>query len=89
MGRYIQGPAKGKVGHIVENLGGLIVSQNEASKEIDSDDLAVICVVDNGPFEAAGYCFSRQEFEVFTRPGDNRPKTFLVMDKETAEKETS
>jgi hypothetical protein len=38
----------------------------------------LVCVVDNGPFEAAGYCYSEEEFKEFNNPGDWRPKTWLV-----------
>lgn len=37
----------------------------------------LICVVDNGMFEAAGYCYNEDEFEVFARE-DGRDKTWLV-----------
>jgi hypothetical protein len=37
-------------------------------------------VVDNGPFEAAGFCFSEKELEEFGRPGDHRPKVWVAMD---------
>jgi hypothetical protein len=38
----------------------------------------LICVVDNGLFEAAGYCYSEDEFRAFTDPTDHRPKVWLV-----------
>lgn len=37
----------------------------------------LICVVDNGIFEAAGYCFSENEFRAFARE-DGRFKTWLT-----------
>lgn len=37
----------------------------------------LVCVVSNGPFEAAGYCFSEAEYAAFTEPTDDRPKTWL------------
>jgi hypothetical protein len=38
----------------------------------------LICVIENGPFDAAGFIYSKQEFEYFTDPRDNRPKRWLV-----------
>jgi len=49
------------------------------------EKMALICVVNNGPFEAAGYCFDEREFECFTHP-DPRPRTWLLMDLEKARK---
>jgi hypothetical protein len=37
----------------------------------------LVCVVDNGIFMAAGYCYSEQEYEEFKYP-DGRNKTWLV-----------
>jgi uncharacterized protein YxjI len=36
----------------------------------------LVCVVDNGVFEAAGYAFDEREMHVFLRP-DGRNKTWL------------
>jgi len=38
----------------------------------------LICVVDNGFFDAAAYCYSEEEFEAFNDPSDHRPKVWLV-----------
>ena len=38
--------------------------------------------MNNGYFEAAGYCYNQSEFEAFTEHGDMRSKTWLIMDKE-------
>ena len=51
-----------------------------------SDDTALICVVDNGPFEAAGYAYSLREFEAFSRADDDRVRTWLTMDKKMVQK---
>lgn len=47
----------------------------------------LICVVDNGFFEAAAYCYNEKEFRYFIENPDPRPKTWLVhpMAKELAE----
>jgi len=83
MGYYIQGPAKGKAEFIVENLNGKIVSQSEAKEAVDNG-LGVIVVVNNGPFEAAGFAFDWKEFQDFTLFTDQRPKRFVIMDRKLA-----
>lgn len=37
----------------------------------------LVCVVENGPFDAAGYCYCEKEFQVFNI-FDGRPKTWLI-----------
>ena len=74
---------KGKVQDLINYENAIIVNQ-----PINFDDYlnyALICVVDNGPFEAAGYAFDKEEFEAFNySKNDFRPKTWLIMDKERA-----
>jgi len=46
-------------------------------------DKLLICVVQNGMFDAAAICFDREEFDHFQpTPRDQRPRTWLLMDKE-------
>lgn len=84
MGYYIQGPQSGKAKFLQMKHDCIEIPQPKSFAEIE-DDLALICVVDNGPFEAAGYCFSPGEFEVFSESSDHRPKTWLLMNKQLAE----
>ncbi len=37
----------------------------------------LVCVVDNGFFQAAAYCYSESEFEAFNDPHDSRPKMWF------------
>jgi len=84
MGYYIEtGTNKGKAEIICEKHGGEIIECPLYFSEIP-DDKALICVVDNGIFEAAGYCYSESEFHAFTELSDHRPKTWLIMEKEKA-----
>jgi hypothetical protein len=85
MGFYIQGPATSKAPFIVSEYDGKIIPQPERFEDVPADK-ALICVVDNVLFDAAGYCFSAREFEAFTRSDDVRPKKWLIMDKAKAEK---
>ena len=84
MGFYIQGPQSGKAKFLQTKYDCIVIPQPKSYAEIEAD-LALICVVDNGPFEAAAYCFSQGEFEAFTLPSDRRTKTWLLMDKQQAE----
>lgn len=47
----------------------------------------LVCVVENGFFDAAAYCYNEKEFDYFIENPDPRPKTWLVhpMAKELAE----
>ncbi|GEM_PF-1818007 len=55
---------------------------NEVDKivweEIPVGNIPVI-YVDNGPFSAAAIAYSKCELEVFTSPGDYRPKRFYLV----------
>lgn len=85
MGYYVQGPNHGKVRHIQDNMQGKVVSREEAALHIDAPDLAVVVVVNNGPFDAAAFAYSEDEFKEFTRPDDRRPKTFMLADRNSVE----
>jgi len=83
MGYYIEGPIKGKAMFIKSEYDGEYVNCPQSFDEVP-EDKALIVVVDNGPFEAAGYCFDQREFEAFTYP-DPRPKRWMLMDKKKAQ----
>lgn len=85
MGYYIEGPARGKGGFIKMMYSGMTIEQPKSFSEIPADK-ALIVVVDSGMFEAAGYAFDEREFKEFTDPSDTRPKIFILMDKELAER---
>ena len=69
MGYYIQVPKnKGKAQQLVELYGAEILSKPPTALEDIPKDKALICVVDNGPWEAAGFCYSQREFEAFNKP---------------------
>ena len=81
MGYYIQTAApKGKTEAICKELSGIEISQDEAEFFVKEQMGAVICVVDNGPFEAAAYCYNLDEFRAFNLPDDPRPKTWLYVE---------
>jgi hypothetical protein len=84
MGWYIQGPNLGKALHIVEAYGGEIIEPPKEFSEVP-EDKALICVVSNGPFDAAAYCYNEDEFLAFSDVYDHRVKCWLTMDKKKAE----
>ena len=75
MGYYINVTSTGKelgrekVEELIDD-GAIIVSGNEFVPNL-------ICVVDNGLFEAAGFAYSEREYLAFKKP-DERKKTWLV-----------
>lgn len=77
MGRYINQnskgeslPANGKAKALIADGAKVIPQPTEFEEDI-------VCVVENGMFDAAGYMFNVNELKAFTYPGDYRPKTWL------------
>ena len=81
MGYYInkEMPALGKANAIAGLYGGAIINRPNSFSDIPQGK-ALIVVIDNGPFEAAGFAYSEREFQAFTEIGDSRPKTFVTLD---------
>ncbi len=80
MGYYIEVPNhKFKASQLVELYGAEIVD-----KPHWGGPEGLVCVIDNGPWEAAGFAFSEAEFKEFAR-GDGRPKIWVQMDRAKAE----
>jgi len=88
MGYYIETPRnKNKAAQICEacpEASMLDLADTFKFSDVPADK-ALICIVDNGPFEAAAFCYSEREFEEFARE-DGRLKVWLVMSREKAEK---
>ena len=84
MGYYIERPDGGRF-----NKAEWLIEEHSAVEVIEPppwlDDAAIVCVINNGAFEAAGYAYSPDELAAFSHP-DRRPKRWLVMDKATAMK---
>jgi hypothetical protein len=80
MGKYIQVPEnQGKAVQIVELYGGEIVDKPAQFADIPAGK-ALVVVVSNGSFDAAGWAFDEIEFEEFTDPSDLRPHQYVMMD---------
>ena len=86
MGSYINTPAnKGKTEFILNAYGGMQLPLPPNSFLDIPEDKALIVVVDNGHFEAAGYAYCESEFRVFTDPHEKRPRDYILLDKTIAE----
>ncbi len=90
MGNYIKcGSPKGKVKWLLAEVQGAEEVSKEAARNLMKENrVGIICVVDNGGFEAAGYAFSMGEFEAFADGDgdDRRLKRWVSMPKDTAER---
>ena len=81
MGYYIQVPMHhAKAGQLAHQHGAELLSRAPEFSQVPEDKL-VICVVDNGAFEAAAIAYSEAELKAFKYP-DGRPKQWLLMDRE-------
>lgn len=87
MGYYIEVPRnKGKAQQLVDLYGAQILDKKPEFNEVALDK-AIICVLDNGPWEAAGYAYSERELAEFVAPdrfSAQRPRIWLIMDKKLA-----
>ncbi len=82
MGYYISNGIEGhfqKAAQIAKLYGGLITSRPRVFADIPPGK-ALIVIVRNPLFEAAGFCYDEKEFEAFTRPEDPRPKSYVLID---------
>lgn len=79
MGFYIQGPTMGKVKFLIDEYKAQVFLKPDKFSDIPKG-FVLICVVSNGPFEAAAIIYSENEFQAFAQPTDTRPKTCLIMD---------
>lgn len=80
MGYYLETPARNdKTGQLRELHG---------AQDVDPDSLAwpppegkaLVCVVQNGLFDAAAVCYDEAEYRVFNDPTDPRRTDWLLLD---------
>lgn len=93
MGFYAQTPGNHhKATWLAMNIDGArLATFNEArhvaSQLSEGGEEGVFVVLNNGPFEAAGYAYSLREFEEFTDTvHDPRPRKYVIMPRKTAER---
>lgn len=74
MGYYIETNGhKGKAKWLVDNAKAVVIRE-----PVDGTaDMIPVCVVDNGPFEAAAIAFDSEELACFNDPNDDRFRTWL------------
>lgn len=79
MGYYINIDSKG---NFLPARGKALALIADGAIEVERDKFVenLVCVVSNGPFDAAGYVFSESELAHFTDPRDTRYKVWLVYD---------
>lgn len=85
MGLYINPEGQTKEDFLREHGEG--TAFDTKFEDIPKGFLAV-CLVDNGPFKAAGVCFDEAEFKVFTSPSDVRPRSLYLVKTEEVKKVT-
>lgn len=80
MGYYIETKEpRGKAQQLIVAYGATEIPEPKHFSEVPAGK-ALVCVVANGLFDAAGYCYDASEFRDFTDPDDVRPKRWLLMD---------
>ena len=83
MGYYIEVPKnKGKAEQLVELYGATILDRMPAKLFRDK---AIICVVNNRPYEAAAFIYNKDELREFSQ-FDGRARKWLTMDWDLAMK---
>lgn len=85
MGYYIEAPVlHGKAAWLADNYEVTRLPHAPASFSEVPEDKALVMVIANPMFEAAGYVYSQREFDDVVDT-DMRPREFLLMDKLTVE----
>jgi hypothetical protein len=86
MGYYIQTEShKQKADQLVRVHGAEIIDKPTSFEQIP-DNKALVCVVQNALFDAAGLAYSADEFHAFSCADDYRVKTWLLMERDLAYK---
>src|SRR3981189_2223384 len=90
MGFQLPGPTKGKVDrkvdHLIATYGAERLPRPPAAFHDIPESEALICVVDTVTYETASFCFSAAEMALLNDATDFRPRTWLLMDKDGAER---
>lgn len=83
MTTYIQTPVTLKKAQwLIENAGA--VNMKPVGPFLSDDEHVLVCVVENGPFDAAAIVEDQRDFLAFSDPMDVRYRTWLRMDRMVA-----
>lgn len=81
MGFYIN-PNNGQKKEEWLRENALFLKGNVPEWEVQAKDQILVCLVNNGPFTAAGICYNKREYDAFAQRSDTRPKLWFVVRKE-------
>ena len=73
MGKYINPSDRSKEQFLTENGRRIDLPEHAVEGELP------VCLVNNGPFTAAGIAFNDQEIKAFSDPDDSRPKQWWAV----------
>lgn len=87
MGYYVNAigmGGKGKVEFMQLGMGAIVVPKPTRFPGLQFNGLngepsTLVCVIDNGPFEAAAVIYSESELSYFSDPSESRPMTWLAV----------
>jgi hypothetical protein len=79
MGYYINPRTQTKEEFLDEN--GILLTGDLEAKMPDNPDYALVCLVGNGAFTAAGVAYSKRERDAFNDPSDTREKSWYWVPK--------
>jgi len=78
MGQYITNIDGERIGTTFDEKCRALQTLGAVPVEGDQFEKDLVCVVDNGPFAAAGYAFNNREFEEFKSPCGRRKQWFTL-----------
>ena len=81
MGKYINETSNGPIGSSFDDKIDALVKAGADKIQCPTSFIKnLVCVVDNGLFAAAGYCYDEREFNCFSNGTDKRRKQWLTWD---------
>jgi hypothetical protein len=81
MGMYVD-PLEGTKDAFLEERGKEITLNEAMAFDDFSGPALPVCLVDNGPFKAAGVMYNYRELTAFTDPFDGRPRRYFIVMKD-------
>lgn len=81
MGFYINPTNMTKENWLKDNSVAVMFSPPDW-KTVREKNLIPVCLVNNGPFNAAGICYSEREMNAFNLPTDEREKVWCIVPQE-------